>query len=151
MESSVYTLDQRLKCDCEKLFAVIADVARYPDFLPGWKQVETEKQADGSLRVVQHVGLGPFELWFNSIAWIEPPWKITVKLESPTVTGLGLQWYFVSGPDGGCLVESRLEVTSRNPFLHKLLEYYTQRTARQLLQRFSGRVENLYAVTCKLL
>ncbi|HHO68225.1 MAG TPA: hypothetical protein ENK12_04245, partial [Gammaproteobacteria bacterium] len=48
-----------LSFDCRQLFELVADIERYPDFLPGWRSARVLAREGGRLHVEQVVQAGP--------------------------------------------------------------------------------------------
>jgi coenzyme Q-binding protein COQ10 len=81
------------------VYDVIADVARYPDFMPGFKGVRLdgwEDDADGGarLRVVQTVGGGGLTVTFLSHARFDPERRIDIVSRDRPFHHLDQTWRF---------------------------------------------------------
>ncbi len=147
----MYRESQTLSCRCEAIYDVVADVASYPEFLPGWKEVQTDTRSDGSMHVAQHVSVGPVNERLVSVARFERPRRIVVEPDPNQKTaGIALAWQFSATPSGHCRVDLRIEGRARNPLVRGMLNLMIHRTARDLIQRFARRVNALYGESCEI-
>ena len=55
------------------MFDVVADVARYPEFVPGWLEVRVLREEASELLVEQRLGFGAFSSWVRSRATLRRP------------------------------------------------------------------------------
>ena len=79
----------------EVVFDVVADVERYPDFLPDVKSVRRE--AD---RVTMTVQAGPIELRFTNRARFDRPRAIDLDLVEGPFKTMRARWSFEPAPGG---------------------------------------------------
>ena len=73
-----YAVDRLLPYPCAPLFAIAADVGRYPEFLPGWVAVRTKSLTEHDYRTDQLLAFGPIRERFDSETHLEPPHLIKV-------------------------------------------------------------------------
>jgi ribosome-associated toxin RatA of RatAB toxin-antitoxin module len=78
----------------EKVYQVIADVERYPEFLPGVKKVT---RVEGDV-VEMTVSLGPIDVSWTSKAVLRPYTSIVIDLVKGPFRQMDVKWEFV--PDG---------------------------------------------------
>lgn len=150
MFREIYYNSRKLQCDCDKLYDVIADVASYPQYLPGWEQVEVEKLSNDTVRVRQHVRSGPFEEQLVSIAYFQRPHRITVNPESDyNNAGIALDWQFFPRPQGGCRLVFRISASAHNSMLESMLNGLSRYVVEKMIERFLPRVESIYDIQCK--
>ena len=148
----MYKESKTVSCDCERLYDVIADVASYPNFLPGWDRVEVIEQADGSLQVEQHVKFGPLNEKLRSTARFERPRSIIVEPDPAQKTaGVALEWHFSATAEGHCQVALQVEGRARNAIVRRLLNGFIHQASRDMIGRFTRRVQALYDVPCRIL
>ncbi|MBB4287489.1 type II toxin-antitoxin system RatA family toxin [Roseospira goensis] len=82
------------------VYDVIADVARYPDFMPGFKAVRTEGWDDDRLLVRQTVGAGGLTTTFLSRARFTPPQGIDIVSHERPFEVLHQTWGFAEAAHG---------------------------------------------------
>ena len=62
----------------QQVFDVIADIEKYPEFLPGWVSAKVIVNQQGNLTVEQEVGVAFLTWHFTSEALFEPPYHINI-------------------------------------------------------------------------
>lgn len=93
---------------CAQMFALVNDVAAYPQFLP-WCAEATVLQASATLmRARLGVRKGPLALSFTTENRLHPPSGIELALVDGPFEKLRGQWQFAPS-DGGCMVGLELE------------------------------------------
>lgn len=128
----------------ETVFDVIADVERYPQFVPGWDRVRVLERRAGELEVEQRIELGPFSLGFRSRARLTPPERIDIDALDGPFRQLGVRWQLAPGAEGGTQVSLH---TWFEPGPHPLAgsaRRLFKRNAGTLLDRFEQRLRTLY-------
>lgn len=83
----------------QAVFDVIADVARYPAFMPGFKAVETLGRDGDTLFVRQTVGAGGLTNTFLSRATFSEPERIDIVSEDAPFRRLQQSWRFEARGD----------------------------------------------------
>jgi coenzyme Q-binding protein COQ10 len=61
---------------CEQVFALAADIERYPEFLSGWISARIMQRETTICHVDQEVRFGPIRLLFRSTAVLDRPRRI---------------------------------------------------------------------------
>ena len=84
-----------IQAPVEKVYQVVADVTRYPEFLPGVNKVT---RLDGEL-VEMTVRLGPIDVSWTSQAVFKPYESITIELVEGPFRQMDVRWEFVSKGD----------------------------------------------------
>lgn len=99
-----YSVDRDLGYPAEPLFAIAADVERYPEFLPGWKAVRRRDIAADEYATDQMLAFGPVRERFTSMTQLERPHRIRVVSHSRTFRHFEVNWRFVPLGDTRCRV-----------------------------------------------
>ena len=63
------------------LFDIVADVERYPEFLPMWRQVRIRQRRGNTYYTDQEIGLGPIRERFMTRTVLAPPEAIEITSE----------------------------------------------------------------------
>lgn len=130
-------------CDCERTFDVIADVGRYPEFVPGWEEVRLLRTAADSLLVDQRVRLAGVSTWVRSEATLRRPEFIHVRPADPRAKGLQLEWRLAPDSRGSCWVSLVVRGQASSRVLRLALDVMAQRVGRQWLELFAARLAAL--------
>ncbi|HHB12090.1 MAG TPA: type II toxin-antitoxin system RatA family toxin [Chromatiales bacterium] len=129
---------------CEQVYAVVADVERYPEFVPGWLDAKIVAHGDEGLRVEQELRLGPASWRFESVARLDRPHRIHIHAASGPFETLSIQWRFE--PLGtGCRVALELTARMRPRLLEGPYGALLDRQAEMLWNVFARRVARLQA------
>ncbi|MCB1856875.1 MAG: type II toxin-antitoxin system RatA family toxin [Gammaproteobacteria bacterium] len=130
----------------EQIFNLVADVERYPEFLPLWHHAKiTRSPEDSSLYVtVQTLQLGLMIKRFRTETRLRSPDSIDVRSSDPLFDRFHIHWSFETGPDGSCLVDFLLDCEARSIFLRPMLDLLLLDTARSTVGAFERRAHALY-------
>lgn len=127
-----------------QLYDLVADVARYPEFLP-WCQAARVRQKDERLmiadlvigfkmvreRYTSRVVLDPEQLTINA-SHAEGPFK---KLEN--------HWRF-EAVEQGCLLKFHVDFEFRSRLLQRLIEVFFEQATHKMVAAFEARAKELY-------
>ena len=86
----------------DRLFDLIADVERYPEFLPWWHAARVRRRDGNAEHVEQLVGPAIARFRFASTTVLERPVHIHTTSNERPFRHLEIHWTFVPGPRGGC-------------------------------------------------
>ena len=128
----------------EQVFDLVADVERYPEFLP-WcvacriagRESPTEFTADLA------VGFKMVREKFASRVRLSPKDAITVEYLDGPFEFLTNEWKFAATP-GGAQVEFYLEFEFRSKILQKLIGVLFEEAVRRMVSAFEIRAAKLY-------
>lgn len=122
----------------EELFALVAEVEAYPEFLPGWRSVEVRERSGNRLTVEQSVAVGGFALHFESRAVLDPPRRIHIESDHAAFRHFVLEWRFE--PQGtDCLAQLDMECSFRSPLLGRAAGLLIPTMARNIMTAFAKR------------
>ena len=134
---------RQLRWSPEQMFDLVADVARYGEFLP-WV-VATRVQSDSETEMVADmlIGFNALREKFTSKVMKSRPDQIEVIYIDGPMRDLDNVWHFKPIP-GGCEVEFHVDFTFRNALFEKLAGQYFDRAFRKMVGAFEERAEALY-------
>ncbi len=131
-----------LPCSCPQLFALVADIESYPQFMPGWSRVRILHSEGRRLEVEQQLRIGLLPVTFRSTAEFEPCKRITITSRDAPFGEMGIQWQFVPRDDARCEVTLIIELALRpgpwEPLLHQLMK----QESGNLLEQFEKRARD---------
>jgi len=128
----------------EKLFNLAADVERYPEFLPWWRDATIRHQEGDVYYTDQVVGFGPVTQNFATKTVLRRPDAIEVTSIDDSFETFALNWRFQSPEEGRCEVTLTGELTLRAPFLRSVFDGAVSRSADSILSAFEARARGLY-------
>ena len=135
---------RRLPWSAEQMFALVADVGRYGEFLP-WV-VATRVRTDTETEMVADmlVGFGSLREKFTSRVEKRRPEEIRVHYVDGPLRDLDNHWLFrATGPDS-CEIEFCVEFAFRNAMFQKLAGQYFDKAFRKMVAAFEARAAELY-------
>ncbi len=138
---------RRLPWTAEQMFDLVADVARYGEFLP-WV-VATRIKSDSETEMVADMLVGFNALREKFTSRVEKqrpgdqPGRIKVHYVDGPMRDLDNVWEFRSTEDG-CEIEFLVSFTFRNALFEKLAGQYFDRAFRKMVGAFEERAQQLY-------
>jgi coenzyme Q-binding protein COQ10 len=130
---------------CSQWFALVADIERYPAFLPGWDSVRILHSGDSKLQVEQRLRLGPLELQFESTAELQHCNRILITSNDPLFREMTIDWRFKPLAEDHCEVSVEMTLLLRSGLLRFPLEKILGHSSSQLLWLFENRARSLYS------
>lgn len=126
-----------------QVFDLVADVERYPEFLPGWQSARIVDRRGNVLTVEQTLGGWGFGWHFNTRATLERPTCIHIESDEHPFESLSEFWRFQQ------LDESRTRLTLHadyrlNDFpLHRLMHAILEQALRETMDAFKRRADEV--------
>lgn len=134
-----------------QLFDLVADVERYPEFLP-WCLAARIRSREGSVvRADLVIGFKMVRERFTSIVQLDPPKRIEVAYAEGPFRYLNNHWVFEPTEDGGCKIDFWVDFEFRNRMLQKIIEVLFNEAVRRMVAAFEGRARALYGDDGRLL
>src|SRR5579875_3680754 len=100
----------------DQLFDLVADVGKYPQFLPWCVASRVRSQNAKELVADLTIGFGPFRESFTSRVALDRPNSAYVRYERGPFRYLNNKWIFVPHPNG-CMVDFFVEFEFRSRLL----------------------------------
>ncbi|MBB4265987.1 type II toxin-antitoxin system RatA family toxin [Roseospira visakhapatnamensis] len=123
----------------ERIFDLVADVERYPEFLPMWQQARVLSGGAEHYRTEQALGIGPARLEFVSETFLERPERIVVVADHAPVRRLRLDWTFTDMGPNRCQVALNMVVEVQSRMLQKLIQAMSGDLVPRLMSSFEAR------------
>jgi len=128
----------------EQMFDMVADVARYPEFLP-WCVATRVRSSDANHLVADMViGFKVFREQFTSRVTLERPTRIKVEYEKGPFKYLENHWSFEPQQGGGCRVDFHVDFEFRPKFLEKAIGRVFTEAVHRMVAAFEKRAAALY-------
>jgi coenzyme Q-binding protein COQ10 len=139
-----YAVTRTLPWSCEQLFDLAADVASYPQFLPGWLDVQILEHEPQQMRVRQRLGIGPVNHTFTSSAELQRPRQVLIGTTDAPFQHLRIQWQFEENGQNGCRVSLGIELETGSSMFQKALVILFEVTTPDIIEHFEVRARQLY-------
>lgn len=134
-----------LPYSCHKLFDMVADVERYPEFLPGWLDARLLSSDEEHAQVQQTLGIGPLQIRFQSRAEFRPPETIHILASDRPIQQLDIAWHFKSLNQTSCEITLSMTVRLEPMMFGEYLESWLSTSTSRILTAFERRAGQLYA------
>lgn len=137
---------RRLPYSPEQMFALVADVERYPEFLPWCEglKVRSRLQEGRELVADMTIGFKPFRETFTSRVTLEKPRRIDVKYEHGPFKYLKNRWIFEPDGEGRCLVDFEVDFQFRSRLLELAIGPVFGEATHRMVSAFERRARVLH-------
>lgn len=135
---------RRLPYSAQQMFDLVADVTRYPEFLP-WV-VATRIKSDSETEMVADmlVGFKMLREKFTSRVIKHRPDEIHVRYIDGPMRDLDNRWQFRPLGDDACEIHFSVTFSFRNALFEKLAGQYVDRAFGKMVAAFETRANALY-------
>lgn len=131
----------------ENLYHLVADVARYPEFLPWCMAARIRSKDDEKMIADLIIGFQMFRERFTSYVTLKPD---TLSIEVEYAEGpfkyLKNSWKFLPHPDG-CEIDFYVDFEFRSRLLQTVIESLFTEAVKRMVRAFETRADALYGKT----
>ena len=127
----------------QQVFDVVADVQRYPEFLPWCVGARTFQRERDTFDAEVLVGFRFIRERYSSRVKLARPDTIDVTYTSGPFRHLVNTWNFRAVPEG-CQVDFFIEFEFRSPMLQRLIGALFHEAVRKMVAAFETRADELY-------
>ena len=139
-----YRASAEMPYSCRQLFDLVADIERYPEFLPNWRKARVLRSEANRLHVIQQLGVGPLPYQFQSTALLECYSSIHIRAEGGPLKKLLIDWRFAPGDGDQTRIELAIELRLSGGRLTRPLEAMMSESSRHLMPYFERRAGVVY-------
>jgi coenzyme Q-binding protein COQ10 len=139
-----YTERQHLPYSPQQLFDLVADVERYPAFVPGMMAAQIRRRDGNTVWVDLQVGNNLLRKRFATRAVLDPPNHIEISSEDALFERYNLCWTFQQATDGGTLVEFATDFAFRSRLLQFAMNAFLRDAAEAMVNAFKHRARGVY-------
>lgn len=134
---------RQLPYSAEQMFDLVADVARYPEFLPWVVGARVRSNTEHEMIADLLVGFNALREKFTSRVLKTRPLEIKVHYLDGPMRDLDNVWQF-RNTEGGCELDFKVQFTFRNAMFEQLAGQYFDRAFRKMVTAFEQRADALY-------
>lgn len=135
---------RRLPWSAEQMFDLVADVGRYPEFLPWVIATRVRSSSETEIVADMLVGFSALREKFTSRVEKRRPHEIRVHYMDGPMRDLDNRWLFRSVSEHACEIEFSVEFTFRNALFQKLASQYLDKAFRKMVSAFETRAGEIY-------
>ncbi len=127
----------------EQMFDLVADVARYPEFLPWCVGARVRSRSETQAVADLTIGFGPFRESFTSRISFDRPQLVRVTYENGPFRYLNNQWEFRPVP-AGTEVDFFVDFEFRSRLLQRAIGVVFNEAVRRMVAAFLRRAGQVY-------
>jgi len=135
---------RRLPYKPEQLFDLVADIERYPEFLPWCVGARVRERKGNAIIGDLIIGYRMVRERFTSNIVLARPGHIDVSYSEGPFRYLTNHWEFEPEPDGGCTIDFYVDFEFRSRVLQKIIEVLFNEAVRRMVGAFEARARKLY-------
>ena len=128
----------------EQMFALVADVARYGEFLPWVSAIRVRSDSESLMVADMIVGFKGLRETFSSRVSKERPGRIHVDYLDGPLKYLRNDWVFRDDGKGGCLVDFHVDFAFKSRMFEMIAGQVFDRALRRMTAAFEARAAALY-------
>ena len=128
----------------EQLFDLVADVDRYPEFLPWCVAARVSDRHGDVLRADLVIGFKMFREKFTSKVTLARPGRIDVEYFRGPFRYLNNHWIFTPEGEGSCIIDFYVDFEFRSRLLQRLIGPVFNEAVRRMVRAFETRADAIY-------
>jgi len=127
----------------DQIFDIVADVEKYPQFLPWCVGARIRTRSEQELVADLTIGFGPFRESFTSRVTLDHPKRIRVRYENGPFRYLNNQWDFLPH-DKGTEVDFFVDFEFRSRILRAAIGLVFNEAVKRMVGAFRKRARDVY-------
>ena len=135
---------RELPFSAEQMFDLVADVDKYPEFLPWVVATRVRHDDETTMTADMLVGFKALREKFTSKVEKDRPNTIRVHYVDGPLRDLDNLWTFKPTADGGCAIDFAVDFAFKSKMFEALAGQYIDRAFRKMVAAFKARAEELY-------
>jgi len=138
-----HTEQRVLPYTAEQLYALVADIERYPEFLPWCVGARIRERHPDLIVADLVIGYKMFRERFTSRVRLQPHSRIDTSYADGPFRYLNNYWVFEAVP-GGCRIDFFVDFEFKSRMLQKVIEVFFAEAVRRMVSAFEARARQLY-------
>jgi len=128
----------------QQLFDLVADIERYPEFLPWCVGARIRERRQDVIVADLLIGFRMVRERFTSKVTLNRPNRIDVAYSEGPFRYLDNHWVFEPVGEGACRIDFFVDFEFRSRMLQKLIGVLFNEAVRRMVAAFEGRARQLY-------
>ena len=141
---TVHTQYQHLKYSASQLFDLVADVERYPEFMPWLIELRIRLRKGDTIFVDMTIAAGPLRKQFSTVGVLHRPHWIGISSDDALFDRFEQRWTFEPAAIGGTNVEYHVDFKFRSHLLQMLMGGAFTDRAAATMAAFERRARRIY-------
>ena len=138
-----FRTSRRVRHSAQHMFDLVADVERYPEFLPWCVATRISNVREDGFLAEMVIGFKMFRERYVSRVDLDKPRRIDVSHFKGPFTHLRNHWIFEPA-EGGCLVDFSVDFGFRSQLMDRLIGAVFHEAVRRMVSAFERRAAQLY-------
>ncbi|MDO5640994.1 MAG: type II toxin-antitoxin system RatA family toxin [Paracoccus sp. (in: a-proteobacteria)] len=141
---------RKLPYSARQMYDLVADVERYPEFLP-WNsaaRIRSRRSGPEGQEIIEADLVISFKVFRERFGSRVTLWPEVRKIDTDYLDGpfrhLHSGWQFRDLPDGGCVVDFFVDFEFRNALLGRLIGVVFDEAMSRIVRAFEARAQALY-------
>jgi coenzyme Q-binding protein COQ10 len=139
-----HTVSRELIFEPDQLFDLVADVERYPEFVPWWAAARIRRHEGESYYTEQIINMKVFRHRFSSRTILRRPSSIDIISTDKPFKDLKICWQFKPAPFSGCMIHLAVDFQLRSTSLERLVGSAANDAVHKLVVAFEERAMQVY-------
>jgi coenzyme Q-binding protein COQ10 len=136
---------RRLPYSRDQMFDLVADVERYPEFLPWCVACRIKRRSSPTAFTADLIiGFKMFRERFTSSVGLDRPQRIDVSYQEGPFRYLNNHWRFADTDDGGCAIDFYIDFDFKSKTLQKMIGTLFNEAVQRMVNAFENRAFSLY-------
>ena len=128
----------------EQLFDVVADIEKYPEFLPWCIATRIRRREGKVVHADMAIGFKMFRERFTTRDVLDPPRRIDVSYHDGPFKYLNNHWIFEPHGDGHCELDSYIDFEFHSRMFQKMMGMVFNEAVRIMVSAFEKRARAIY-------
>lgn len=133
-----------LPYSAEQLFDLVADVERYPEFLPWCLAARVKRREENVVVAELVIGFKMVRERYTSRIVLDRPRRLEVGYEEGPFRRLANHWSFEPAPGRGCYVDFFIDFEFSSRLLNRIIGPLFDEASRRMISAFETRARRLY-------
>ena len=131
----------------EQLFDVVADIEKYPEFLPWCIATRIRRREGKVVHADMAIGFKMFRERFTTRDVLDPPRRIDVSYHDGPFKYLNNHWIFEPHGDGHCELDFYIDFEFHSRIFQKMMGRVFNEAVRIMVSAFEKRARAIYGST----
>jgi coenzyme Q-binding protein COQ10 len=125
------------------LYALVADIEEYPEFLPWCAALRIKKRDGNQITADMVIGFKMFRERFTTRVTLTPETRVDVEYLNGPFKYLNNHWIFEAAEDGGCTIDFYIDFEFRSALLQKAIGVVFNEAVGKMINAFETRAHKV--------
>ena len=128
----------------EEMFDIVADVERYPEFLPWCIATRVRRHQGNVIQADMVIGFKMLRERFTTRDVLDRPRRIDVSYHEGPFKYLNNHWMFMPWANGHCRIDFYIDFEFHSRLLQRMMEVVFNEAVRHMVSAFEKRARQIY-------